>query len=160
MLSSQHFDSFKESHFNQNQNLRKYYLSREDTSKVPIIKWVAILALIDNTKTQSLFFTMRNICATCCRTFVDGGCFWCGFVELLTSKDSETLGATLKDVMRLCCFTLVLVSVGHTFKAKVRSNAMQIPISFMMNSSSCKVMWYSATKRKRQDSGETKDNEV
>jgi hypothetical protein len=54
------------SYFIQNQNLPKYYLSREDTSKMSIIKFVVFLALVDNTKTPSLFFKARNIFATCC----------------------------------------------------------------------------------------------
>jgi len=66
MLSSVYFNFLEKSHFIQNQNLPKYYLSREDILKMPIIKFVVFLALIDNTKTQSLFFKAHNIFATCC----------------------------------------------------------------------------------------------
>jgi len=38
MLSSVYFNFLEKFHFIQNQNLPKYYLSREDTSKMPIIK--------------------------------------------------------------------------------------------------------------------------
>jgi hypothetical protein len=66
------------SYFIQNQNLPKYYLSREDTSKMPIIKFVVFLAQIDNTKTQSLFFKADNIFATCCNSRIE------------TSRDTQT----------------------------------------------------------------------
>jgi hypothetical protein len=69
-------------------SITKYYLSREDTLKMPIIKFVVFLALIDNTKTQSLFFKAPNIFATCCNDSV-------GAISYL-GQSKNTLNTTLK----------------------------------------------------------------
>jgi len=48
------------SHFNQNQNLTKYYLSREDISKMPIIKFVDFFGAGRQYKNQVFIFPNDN----------------------------------------------------------------------------------------------------